>query len=107
MHLVAAFFAGAFLCNCLPHLAAGLQGHGFPTPFAKPRGVGFSSPTINLLWGAANLVAGLLLLSRSAVAIGWNLDFAAMLAGGMTLGLYLSHHFGHVMRERAAASSDD
>jgi len=39
------FFAGAFLCNCIPHLCAGLQGMPFPTPFAKPRGIGKSVRT--------------------------------------------------------------
>ena len=34
----AIFFTGAFLCNCIPHLCAGLQGMPFPTPFATPRG---------------------------------------------------------------------
>lgn len=43
IHL-APFFAGAFLCNALPHLAAGLQGRPFPTPFATPHGVGDSPP---------------------------------------------------------------
>ena len=51
MHYVAAFFAGAFLCNCIPHLDCGLRGAPFPTPFAKPRGIGDSSPLINVLWG--------------------------------------------------------
>ncbi len=36
MDYIAVFFAGAFLCNSLPHLACGLSGAPFPTPFAKP-----------------------------------------------------------------------
>jgi len=59
MNYVAVFFAGAILCNCIPHLTAGLQGVPFPTPFARPRGVGTSSPFANFLWGAFNLGAGL------------------------------------------------
>lgn len=39
MIYVTLFFAGVFLCNAVPHLAAGLQGQPFPTPFARPRGM--------------------------------------------------------------------
>ena len=64
MNYAATFLAGAFLCNCIPHLGAGLQGIPFPTPFAKPRGIGNSSPLVNFLWGVFNLCVGLYLLSR-------------------------------------------
>jgi hypothetical protein len=67
MEYVCHFFAGAFLCNCIPHLVAGLQGAPFPTPFAKPRGVGNSSPPVNFLWGSFNLPAGVALLSAPPV----------------------------------------
>lgn len=53
VHDLADFGAGLFLCNCLPHLAAGLQGQPFPSPFSKPRGVGNSSPLVNVLWGCS------------------------------------------------------
>ncbi|MEJ0066167.1 MAG: hypothetical protein WDM85_12710 [Caulobacteraceae bacterium] len=56
--------AGAFLCNSIPHLAAGLRGEVFPTPFAKPRGKGPSSALVNFYWGAANLALGLFILLR-------------------------------------------
>jgi hypothetical protein len=42
MIYLALFFAGAFLCNAIPHLAAGTMGMPFPTPFARPRGIGNS-----------------------------------------------------------------
>ena len=45
MDYVASFFAGAFLCNCIPHLAYGLCGEIFPTPFANPRVEGSSAPS--------------------------------------------------------------
>jgi hypothetical protein len=51
MDYIASFFAGAFLCNCIPHLACGLRGETFPTPFANPRGKGPSAPMVNFLWG--------------------------------------------------------
>jgi hypothetical protein len=37
MNYVAPFFLGAFFCNAIPHLANGLRGEPFQTPFAKPR----------------------------------------------------------------------
>ncbi|HEY0199597.1 MAG TPA: hypothetical protein VGC19_13860 [Rhodanobacter sp.] len=100
MNYVAAFFAGAFHCNGVPHLVAGLQGMPFPTPFAKPRGVGNSPALVNFLWGALNLLAGLALLSVSGVAIGLNLGFLVFVLGGLALGTHLSNHFGKVMRSR-------
>ncbi|AIY41369.1 hypothetical protein LT85_2211 [Collimonas arenae] len=100
LHYVAVFFAGAFLCNCIPHLASGLRGDAFPTPFAKPRGVGDSSPALNFLWGSANLLAGAILYVWSAVTMGVSLEFGLFIAGFLILGLYLSSHFGVVRRDR-------
>jgi hypothetical protein len=96
MDYIAIFFAGAFLCNSIPHLVAGLQGAPFQTPFAKPRGVGLSPPLVNFLWGIFNLVVGALLLSASPVEIGFNPRFAVLTAGALTIGTYLSLHFGKV-----------
>ena len=95
---IALFFAGAFLCNCIPHLSAGLQGAPFPTPFATPRGIGNSSPFVNFLWGAFNLFVGLYLLATHPVTIGANPECAALAAGALALGTYLSLHFGKVRR---------
>jgi len=54
---VAYFFGGAFAANFVPHLVAGVSGRPFPTPFAKPPFRGLSSPSVNVLWALANLVA--------------------------------------------------
>lgn len=97
------FTAGLLLCNSVPHLCAGLQGRPFPTPFARPRGVGDSPPSVNFLWGAANLLIGLLLLVRRIDSIGLNANGAFLLAGVLVAGAYLSHHFGKVMRARATS----
>ncbi|HEX7816143.1 hypothetical protein [Dyella sp.] len=105
MDYVAALFVGAFLCNALPHLAAGLMGHGFPTPFAKPHGVGFSSPAVNFVWGWANAVAGLLLIERGHIVIGLNAHFAAALLGALLLGTPMAIHFGKVQAKRSAVSA--
>ena len=94
MTMIAMFFAGALLCNCIPHLACGLQGAPFPTPFARPRGIGESSPLVNFLWGAFNLFAGVIILAVDPVAIGLHADFAALVAGALVSGIFLSLHFG-------------
>lgn len=58
---LAAFFAGLFLANVVPHLVHGVSGDPFPTPFSKPPGRGLSSPTVNVLWALLNLVIGYIL----------------------------------------------
>jgi hypothetical protein len=96
LHLVALFFAGAFLCNAIPHVVAGLQGAPFPTPFARPRGIGNSSPLVNSVWGALNLAVGAYILWRNPFVMGPNYEVLALAAGAVTLGAYLSVHFGRV-----------
>ena len=101
MNYIALFFAGAFLCNCIPHLVCGLQGAPFPSPFAKPRGVGDSSPLVNFLWGFFNLLVGLYLLSRNPIVIGFNSEFFTLIVGALALGIHLSCHFGKVQRDKS------
>ncbi|BEU28509.1 hypothetical protein [Paraburkholderia sp. 22B1P] len=103
MHYVTLFLAGAFLCNCIPHLAVGLQGTPFPTPFAKPRGVGNSSPLVNFLWGSANLLIAVTRLVRHPVTLGVNPECLSLALGALLLGCYLSRHFGKVRRETTVA----
>ncbi|MBV8471779.1 MAG: hypothetical protein JO107_05165 [Hyphomicrobiales bacterium] len=100
MQTIALFFAGAFLCNCIPHLAAGLRGEPFPTPFATPHGIGDSSPLVNFLWGAANAVVGLALLTGASWTIGVNIETLAFLLGALPLGAFMSRHFGKVRAGR-------
>jgi len=102
MHYVLTFFAGAFLCNCIPHLSSGLRGAPFPTPFAKPRGVGYSPPFLNFLWGSFNLFIGIYVLSIYPVVIGPNPACLALVAGVLMMGAYLSLHFGKVFRNTQA-----
>lgn len=102
MQQVWLFFAGALLCNCVPHLVAGLQGLPFPTPFAKPRGIGNSSALVNVLWGFANLVVGLLIVARHASLSDAGSNAAALLAGALVIGIFLAVHFGKVQRDRQA-----
>lgn len=60
-HYLAAFFAGAFLANAVPHYVSGVMGNPFPSPFADPPGKGLSSPLVNVFWGLSNLLVGYLL----------------------------------------------
>jgi hypothetical protein len=103
MSYVALFFAGAFLCNSLPHLICGLSGMPFPSPFAKPHGFGDSPPVVNFFWGAANFFVGLYLLQGHPVTVGISVDFLVFLAGVLVLGTFASLHFGSVRRAKAAA----
>lgn len=96
MNSIVLLFAGALLCNCIPHLTSGLQGAPFPTPFAKPRGVGNSSPLVNFFWGSGNLVLGGAILSRSTLTLAPSLGLMAFLVGFLAMGSYLALHFGKV-----------
>jgi hypothetical protein len=97
------FFAGALLCNCIPHLVAGLQGEPFPSPFASPPGKGDSAPLVNVLWGSFNLLLGGWLLLGHPVQIGLEPGFLTVLLGAACLGVFLALHFGKVKRDRRAA----
>jgi hypothetical protein len=99
MHYLALFFAGAFFCNCIPHLVAGLQGMPFPSPFATPRGVGNSSPLVNVLWGAVNLGLALLIVARHPFALGANPECLTVALGALVLGIYMALHFGKVRQQ--------
>jgi hypothetical protein len=101
MNYIAIFFAGAFLCNCIPHLVSGLRGVPFPTPFAKPRGVGDSSPIANFLWGMFNFIIGVYLLSRRTVTVELNPSFVTLVIGALAMGTFLSLHFGKVQRDKS------
>jgi len=94
--LLALFFAGAFLLNAIPHLAAGTLGVQCPTPFAKPRGIGMSSPLVNFAWGTVNLVVGLVLLDGHPVPALLSPEAGALLTGFVLLGQHLARHFGKV-----------
>ena len=65
--LVSYFFGGVFLANAVPHFVAGVMGHPFQSPFAKPPGKGLSSSTVNVVWGFFNAVVGYLLIAHVGV----------------------------------------
>jgi hypothetical protein len=96
--IVSSFLSGLLICNALPHLAAGLRGESFPTPFAKPPGIGLSPPLVNVVWGWFALFLGLAIMPRlvfvSAVMPLLNLLWLSFALGFLLSGVYLAWHFG-------------
>ena len=102
---LARFFAGVFLANAIPHFVSGVQGRGFPTPFASPPGKGESSSAINVIWGTANAVVGYLLLFRVGVFSAHSLHQILVVGiGGFLMALRLSRGFGEIYGGTPAAS---
>jgi len=95
LYLLSYFFGGMFLCNAIPHLASGLTGRPFQSPFAKPRGEGLSSSTVNVLWGAFNLAVAYILICRvGEFSLHSTAHVATMGLGFLLLGLFCGRHFG-------------
>ncbi len=61
----AAFFAGIFPVNSVPHFFHGISEDKYPTPFANLLFKGLSSPLINIIWALLNLVLGTILVFGS------------------------------------------
>ena len=92
---LAAFFAGAFLANAVPHFVKGVTGEPFPSPFAKPPGRGMSSPLVNTLWGLLNFIIGLVLFHIGRLHHHpHHLALILFLAGILIMSLMTSSHFG-------------
>lgn len=94
-HYVSYFLGGAFLANAVPHMISGLMGRAFQTPFAKPRGAGQSSSTVNVWWGFFNAAVGYVLIccvgrfDLRSIA-----DVVTAGAGALLLALMLARRFG-------------
>jgi hypothetical protein len=101
IHYLANFFAGIFICNCIPHLVAGVMGQPFPTPFGKPRGVGDSSPLVNFLWGTLNGIIGIALLAYRPIVLQINLETASFITGFLLSGIWLAYRFGAVRKRKS------
>jgi hypothetical protein len=101
MAYVLMLLAGALLCNGIPHLASGLRGEPFPTPFAKPPGKGLSPPLVNFAWGSANLFGGIALAAWRLPHGDWRINAGVAALGWLAIGLYLARHFGAVRAGRA------
>ena len=93
--LVSYFFGGIFLANAIPHLVSGMMGRPFQSPFAKPPGQGFSSSTVNVLWGFFNALVGYLLVVRvGSFELRSTADVLALGVGALLISLQLARHFG-------------
>ncbi|WP_184547103.1 hypothetical protein [Mucilaginibacter sp. FT3.2] len=90
---LSAFFAGAFFANTIPHFVHGISGNKFPTPFAKPPGVGLSSSTINVIWALFNLVVTYLLFMASKLDNAHPLLLLVFFAGIAAMAIMLSIRF--------------
>jgi len=97
-HYIAAFFAGAFLANMIPHFVNGISGNPFPSPFATPPGKGLSSPLVNVLWGLLNLLVGYLLLRFSKTKAKNKLAMIIFFIGVIAMSIMLSMAFVDRMR---------
>jgi hypothetical protein len=105
-HEIAYFFGGIFLANALPHYISGLMGRAFQSPFAKPRGEGYSTSVINVLWGFLNLVIAYALLMRVGDFDIRNVAHAGATGLGMLLiAVWAAHHFGKFNGGNAAKFS--
>jgi hypothetical protein len=95
LDLISYFFGGAFLANAVPHLVSGMMGRAFQSPFAKPPGQGFSSSTVNVLWGFFNAVSGYLLVVRvGSFELRSTGDVLALGVGALLICLQMARHFG-------------
>jgi hypothetical protein len=95
VNYVAAFFAGIFLTNFVPHFVHGISGDRFPTPFANPPGKGLSSPTLNVVWSLFNLLLGYLLFRLGKVASGGDQALLTFFAGIAVISIGSSLQFVH------------
>jgi hypothetical protein len=94
-HLLSYFFGGAFFANAVPHFVSGIMGRPFQSPFAKPRGEGLSSSTVNVLWGLFNIVVGYVLVCRvGEFDLKDTGDVVALGLGALALSLFGARHFG-------------
>jgi hypothetical protein len=93
--LTSYLLAGSFFTNSVPHLASGLMGRPFQTPWARPRGPGQSSSIQNVLWGSLNLAIGFVMVTRVGdFDIRNNADVTALGLGVLLTALGLAWRFG-------------
>lgn len=90
---LACFFSGMFLANVVPHFVHGISGDRFPTPFARPRGKGLSSPPVNVIWALFNLAVGYLLFRVGRASNGNDLALVTFFAGIAAISTMFSVRF--------------
>ena len=91
------FVSGLLIANGVPHFVQGISGHWFQSPFATPRGIGESSPLVNVLWGFANLAIGFAILwsfaPKGSEVVG---EWMLVGFGVLISAVFLAWHFGNV-----------
>jgi len=97
-HYIAAFFAGAFLANVVPHFIHGVSGDPFPSPFSDPPGKGLSSPTVNVLWACVNLLIGYLLFRVGKISNSNRFSLLVFFLGVVAMSIMLSITFMEKMK---------
>lgn len=106
LHFISYFFGGLFLCNAIPHIVSGVMGRPFQSPFAKPRGEGLSTSTVNVLWGFFNLAVAYLLLCRVGdFGLRSTAHVTALGLGFLLMGLFSARHFGRFHGGNSPADS--
>jgi hypothetical protein len=91
------FLGGAFLANAVPHFVSGVCGRPFPSPFASPPGKGLSSPTLNVVWGILNLLAGYFLVLHVGDFHLRNIpDALAAVLGAFFMAFFMARTFGRL-----------
>jgi hypothetical protein len=82
------FLAGMLVGNSAPHLATAVTGRHHLTPLAGRD----SGPAVNGLWGAINLLTGLLLLTpnRYRTPGRWDRDLVAFETGVLTFAAWMA-----------------
>ncbi len=92
-HYLAAFFAGMFLANAIPHLVNGISGDPFPTPFADPPGKGLSAPWVNVLWAFINILIGYFLFRHGKISGNNKISLLIFFLGALVISVMLSIAF--------------
>ena len=89
------FAGGLVLANAIPHVVTATMGRPFQSPFAKPRGEGLSSSTVNAAWGFFNLVLAWLLICRVGdFDLRATADATALGLGMLVASTLLARRFG-------------
>ncbi len=88
------FLGGLLYANSVPHFVAGISGAKFQSPFAKPPGVGESSPRVNVIWGVFNMVLGHMFINGWSAAL--EPRYIVIMLGVLCMGLFGARHFGNV-----------
>jgi hypothetical protein len=95
LHDLSYFFGGLFFANAVPHFVSGISGRPFQSPFARPRGEGLSSSTVNVIWSFVNAVLGYVLIVRvGEFDVRDSQSMVAFGLGALLISLAMARHFG-------------